>query len=74
MYDLPKRLQHVQRFRLAALLALDQSDARMGNGQELDVGVLSRTLLVPGKEDRKFSKIKSGRWELLCSRKLTETG
>ena len=41
---LPERLQHVQRFQLADLLALDQTDARMGNSQELNIGVLSRTL------------------------------
>jgi hypothetical protein len=41
---LPERLQHMQRFQLADLLALDQTDARMGNGQELNIGVLSRTL------------------------------
>ena len=39
-------MQHVQRFQLADLLALDQTDARMGNGQELNIGVLSRTLVV----------------------------
>ena len=43
---LPERLQHVQRFQLADLLALDQTDARMGNSQELNIGVLSRTLVV----------------------------
>ena len=45
----PERFQNVQGLRLAILLAIDQTDTGMRNGQKLDIGMLSSTLFMSKK-------------------------
>lgn len=51
---LPERLQNVQRLGLAVLLTVDQTNARMGNGQVLDIGMLSSALFSIRKQDIEY--------------------
>lgn len=70
---LPEGLQHVQRFWLAVLLALNQTDARMGHCQELNVGVLSSPL---AEQLKMISAlwINNGLWRITTYRNGVKTG